>query len=173
MFEIGVLSCQHISITLEHPYMEAMTTIELDLTCMPNIKCNIFSLGGDYSSITSGLSRILQTCISIPITVRTLIKYWERENSNKICGLDNSSLSLFCSQGKNSSGKSHSTSNKNCCRINVKQTFNLNLKCFCFRLKIKPANKVIKMECSDLEKDTNKNGTKHADLLDEQSQQVM
>lgn len=106
MFEIGVLSCQHISITLEHPYMETMTTIELDLTCMPNIKCNIFSLGGDYSSITSGLSRILQTCISIPITVRTLIKYWERENSNKICGLDNSNLSLFCSQGKNSSGKS-------------------------------------------------------------------
>lgn len=112
MFEIGVLSCQHISITLEHPYMETMTTIELDLTCMPNIKCNIFSLGGDYSSITSGLSRILQTCISIPITVRTLIKYWERENSNKICGLDNSSLSLFCSQGKNSGGKSNPTQTK-------------------------------------------------------------
>lgn len=104
MFEIGVLSCQHISITLEHPFMETMTTIELDLTCMPNIKCNMFSLGGDYSSITSGLSRILQKCISIPITVRTLIKYWERENSNKICGLDNSNLSLFCSQGKIFSG---------------------------------------------------------------------
>lgn len=104
VFEIGALSCQHISITIEHPYMETMTTIELDLTCMPSIKCNIFSLGGDYSSITSGLSRILQTSISIPVTVRTLLKFWERENSNKSCDLDNSSLSLFCSQGKLFSG---------------------------------------------------------------------
>lgn len=29
------------------------------------------------------------------------------------------------------------------------------------------------MECSDLDNDMNKNGTKHADLLDGQSQQVM
>lgn len=34
------------------------------------------------------------------------------------------------------------------------------------------ANKVNKMECSDLENDTNKNGTKHRDFSDEQSQQV-
>lgn len=100
MFEISVLSCQHISIALEHPYLETMATIELDLTNMPNIKCDIFSLGGNYTSITSGLARILQTCASIPITVRTLIKYWEREHLNKIRGLDNSNLSLFCSQGE-------------------------------------------------------------------------
>lgn len=108
MFEIGVLSCQHISITLEHPHMETMTTIELDLTCMPNIKCNIFTLGADYSSIASGLSRILQTCISIPISVRTVIKYWERENANKMCGLDSSNLSLFCRERRNFSGEARS-----------------------------------------------------------------
>lgn len=95
MFEINVLSCQHISIALEHPFIETMATIELDLTNMPNIKCDIFSLGGNYNGITTGLSRILQTCASIPITVRTLIKYWEREHMNKIRGLDNSNLSLF------------------------------------------------------------------------------
>lgn len=104
MFEISVLSCQHISIALEHPFMETMATIELDLTNMPNIKCNIFSLGANYDSITSGLSRIIKTCASIPITVRTLIKYWEREHLNKMRGLDTSKLSLFCSQG-NFSGK--------------------------------------------------------------------
>ncbi|XP_031620544.1 mediator of RNA polymerase II transcription subunit 1 isoform X3 [Contarinia nasturtii] len=103
IFEISVLSCQHISITLEHPYLETMATIELDLTNMPNIKCNIFALGGDYNSITSGLSRILQTCASIPITVRMLIKYWEREHLNKVRGLDNNNLSLFCSQPGNTS----------------------------------------------------------------------
>lgn len=104
MFEISVLSCQHISIALEHPFMETMATIELDLTNIPNIKCNIFSLGGNYSSITLGLSRILQTCASIPITIRMLIKYWEREHLNKMRGLDSSNLSLFCSQGGNLSG---------------------------------------------------------------------
>lgn len=104
MFEISVLSCQHISIALEHPFMETMATIELDLMNIPNIKCNIFSLGGNYSSITSGMSRILQTCASIPITIRMLIKYWEREHLNKMRGLDNSNLSLFCSQGGNISG---------------------------------------------------------------------
>lgn len=100
MFEISVLSCQHISIVLEHPYLETMATIELDLTSMPNIECHIFSMGGNYKSVTPGLSRILQTCASIPITVRTLIKYWEREHLNKVRGLDNSNLSLFCSQGE-------------------------------------------------------------------------
>lgn len=35
------------------------------------------------------------------------------------------------------------------------------------------ANKVNKTECSDLENETNKNGTKHRDFPDEQSQQVM
>lgn len=107
MFEISVLSCQHITITMEHPFMETMATIELDLTSMPNIKCNIFSMGGAYSGVTSGLSRILQTCASIPITIRTLIKYWEREHMNKMRGLDITSLSLFCSQGGNVSGKQH------------------------------------------------------------------
>lgn len=105
MFEISVLSCQHISISLEHPHLETMATIELDLTNMPNIKCSIFTLGENYSGITLGLSRILQTCASIPITVRTLLKYWEREQLNKVRGLDNSNLSLFCSQGVNISGK--------------------------------------------------------------------
>lgn len=87
--------------------METMATIELDLTHIPNIKFGIFLLGGKYNSITSGLSRILQTCASIPITVRTLIKYWEREHLNNVRGLDNTNLSLFFSKGDNCSGEFH------------------------------------------------------------------
>lgn len=105
MFEVSVLSCQHISIALEHKFLETMATIELDLTNIPNIKCNIFSLDGNYGDIIVGLSRILQTCASIPVTIRMLIKYWEREHMNKMRGLDNSNLSLFCSQGGNLSGE--------------------------------------------------------------------
>lgn len=75
-----------------------MATVELDLSGNPNIKCNIFSLAGNYNSITSELSRILQKCVSIPVTIRTLIKYWEREHANKERGLDDSNLSLFLSQ---------------------------------------------------------------------------
>lgn len=103
-FEINAQSCQYISITLEHPFLETMATIEMDLTDIPNINCNIFSLSGNYNGITTGLSRILRTCASIPVTIRTLIKYWERENANKSHGLDSSNLSLFLSQGGDRSG---------------------------------------------------------------------
>lgn len=95
---MNALSCQHISITLEHPYTDSMATVELDLSGNPNIKCNIFSLGGNYNSITSELSRILHKCVSIPVTIRTLIKYWEREHANKERGLDDNNLGLFLSQ---------------------------------------------------------------------------
>lgn len=97
-FEINALSCQHISIALEHPYKDSMATVELDLSGNPNINCNIFSLAGNYNSITSELSRILQKCASIPVTIRALIKYWEREHASKEGGLDDSNLSLFLSQ---------------------------------------------------------------------------
>lgn len=78
--------------------METMATIELDLTNIPSIKCSIFAMGANYSTITPGLSRILHTCASIPVTVRTLIKYWDREHASKLRGLDISNLSLFCAQ---------------------------------------------------------------------------
>lgn len=108
MFEINALSCQHISIALEHPYRETMATIELDLTGLSNIKCNIFSMGSNYSSLTPTLSRIMQTCASIPVTVRALIKFWERENSNKLRGMDTTNLSLLLSQSEKGGGDRHS-----------------------------------------------------------------
>lgn len=114
MFEINSLSCQHISITLEHPFMETMATIELDLTDIPNIKCNVFAMGSNYSGIAAELSRILQTCASIPVTVRTLIKYWERENQNKSNGVENSNLSLLLSQdGVQNGNGSHQNGDEN------------------------------------------------------------
>lgn len=107
MFEINALSCQHISIALEHPYHETMATIELDLTGLSTIKCSIFSMGNNYNSLTPTLSRIMQTCASIPVTVRALMKFWDRENANKLRGLDTTNLSLLLSQSdRHSDGSS-------------------------------------------------------------------
>lgn len=89
MFEISALSCQHISVTLEHPYQETMATVELELAGISDIKCSIYSLNSSYSSFAKKLSKIVQKSASIPITLRTLIKHWDQENASKLAVLDN------------------------------------------------------------------------------------
>ena len=42
MFEITALSWQNLSISFVHPHEETMTTVDLDLTDIANIKCDIY-----------------------------------------------------------------------------------------------------------------------------------
>lgn len=39
------LSWQHLSVSLEHPQEESMTTVEIDLVDPSSIKCNLFGAG--------------------------------------------------------------------------------------------------------------------------------
>lgn len=95
MFEVNALSCQHISIALEHPFLETMATIELDLTNIVNIKCSIYSVSANYADIAVKLSKIIQTCVSIPVTLRALIKVWEHENQSGLPrSLENGNFNL-------------------------------------------------------------------------------
>lgn len=82
--EIRSLSCEQLSIALEQPFKQVMATVELDLSNIRNITCEIFAMSSDYSTFAGDLTRVLQRCVSVPVTVRTLIKYWEREDLNKV-----------------------------------------------------------------------------------------
>lgn len=82
MFEVCALSWQQISVSLEHPFEESMATVEFDLSNICNIECKIFSVVGKQcdQSLSAKLSRVVRHSLSIPVTMRALIKTWEEEN---------------------------------------------------------------------------------------------
>ncbi len=45
LLEVTALSWQHLSVSLEHPQEESMTTVEFDLTDPSSVKCNLFGAG--------------------------------------------------------------------------------------------------------------------------------
>lgn len=79
ILEVSALSWQHISVSVEHPYEETIATAELDLTDISALKCRLYGVGmTTIAEQTSELSgRVLQRCLSIPLTMRILLKIWE------------------------------------------------------------------------------------------------
>ncbi|XP_018365333.1 PREDICTED: mediator of RNA polymerase II transcription subunit 1 [Trachymyrmex cornetzi] len=79
ILEVSALSWQHISVSVEHPYEETMATAELDLTDISTLKCRLYGMSMTTNvEQTSDLSgRVLQRCLSIPLTMRMLLKIWE------------------------------------------------------------------------------------------------
>lgn len=100
MFEVSALSWQHLSISLEHPLEESMATAELDLSDISNVNCKIYTPtsssvnpnqpGTDSTSELA--SKILHRCLSIPITMRCVIKLWDEQANRN--GNENFSLPL-------------------------------------------------------------------------------
>lgn len=80
MFELCPLTWQHISITLERPFNETVSTFEIDLSCVTAIRCKLYSGGSKCTeSLTEHLAKVLQRCLSIPVTMRALLKLWQEE----------------------------------------------------------------------------------------------
>ncbi|XP_074040881.1 mediator complex subunit 1 [Leptinotarsa decemlineata] len=101
MFEVSALSSTHISISLEHPIEESMATAEIDLTDASNLICRIHNPGTpppvNAPDVASDLStKILNKCFSIPVTLRSVIKLWEKQSlrRNHYGGHENFSLPL-------------------------------------------------------------------------------
>lgn len=101
MFEVSALSWQHLSISLEHPLEESMATAELDLSDISNVNCKVYTptsssivnLNQPGTDSTSELaSKILHRCLSIPITMRCVIKLWDEQANRN--GNENFSLPL-------------------------------------------------------------------------------
>lgn len=103
MFEVSALSPTHLSISLEHPIEESMATAEIDLSDITNLVCRVQNHHPgtpppiNTPDITSELStKILNKCYSLPVTLRSVIKLWEKQSMrrNHYIGHENFSLPL-------------------------------------------------------------------------------
>ncbi|KAJ8722007.1 hypothetical protein PYW08_004409 [Mythimna loreyi] len=84
MFEVSALSWQHISVSLEHPGDDSMATVELELADPAAPRAKLYTLhAAPHDHIDDYITRVLQKTHSIPITLRSLIKIWEREAASK------------------------------------------------------------------------------------------
>ncbi|KAK3603593.1 hypothetical protein CHS0354_017310 [Potamilus streckersoni] len=74
VFEMTAVSLQHISVMFEHPLMESMITVELDLSDITNVKCSVCT-GQHEEKICSDdfSSKTFQRCFSVPVTLRAVI----------------------------------------------------------------------------------------------------
>ncbi|XP_030751629.1 mediator of RNA polymerase II transcription subunit 1 isoform X2 [Sitophilus oryzae] len=101
MFEVSALSSTQISISLEHPLEEFMATADIDLSDVSNLVCRIQNPGTppptNAPDIVSELAtKVLNKSFSIPVTLRAVIKMWEKQATrrNLYSGQENFSLPL-------------------------------------------------------------------------------
>ncbi|XP_067645869.1 mediator of RNA polymerase II transcription subunit 1 isoform X2 [Eurosta solidaginis] len=78
ILEVNAISFQQISVSLQHPYEESMATVEFDLRD-GNVKCTIYSITQNYDLLSLKLTKIVEKCLSIPVTIRALLKFWDQE----------------------------------------------------------------------------------------------
>ncbi|XP_052747649.1 mediator of RNA polymerase II transcription subunit 1 [Galleria mellonella] len=87
IFEVSALSWQHISVALEHPLDESLATLELDLAEPAAPRARLHALHSPHAAqrdqLDDYISRVLQKSHSIPVTLRSLVKIWEREAATK------------------------------------------------------------------------------------------
>ncbi|XP_034948266.1 mediator of RNA polymerase II transcription subunit 1 [Chelonus insularis] len=102
IFEVSALSWQHVSVSLEHPFEETLATAELDLTDISALKCKLYGVSMTNTEQTSEIvSKVLQRCLSIPVTMRALIKIWEGRNSIQINGISSGGTGSGATNGGN------------------------------------------------------------------------
>ncbi|KRT79682.1 hypothetical protein AMK59_7184, partial [Oryctes borbonicus] len=88
MFEISALSWTQISISLEHPMEESMATAEIDLSDISNLICRIHNPGtppppNTPDIVSDTATKHLNRCFSIPVTMRSVIRYWDNQAARK------------------------------------------------------------------------------------------
>lgn len=74
-FEISAISLDHMSVTFEHPLLEQMCSVEIDLGMDPTfIRCSLFGADEERSSSDEYATKVLQRCLSIPVTMRAILR---------------------------------------------------------------------------------------------------
>lgn len=80
MFEVTVVSLQFIQIFVEHPIKESIVTVELDLSDVKQVSCKINGSDQQFDSkLENYICRVLHKTMSIPMVLRSLMKFWENE----------------------------------------------------------------------------------------------
>ncbi|XP_055536445.1 mediator of RNA polymerase II transcription subunit 1 [Wyeomyia smithii] len=87
VFEVSALSCQYITVSLEHPYEESLAMVEFDLRDILAIQVRVFCNGYESDEQIAGrVALIVQRTMSIPVTLRALIRIWGEEYESKFKG---------------------------------------------------------------------------------------
>lgn len=64
-----------MSVTFEHPLLEQMCSVEIDLGMDPTcIRCSLFGAEDERTSSDEYATRVLQRCLSIPVTMRAILR---------------------------------------------------------------------------------------------------
>ncbi|XP_065308531.1 mediator of RNA polymerase II transcription subunit 1 isoform X1 [Dermacentor albipictus] len=104
MFEVNTTSISNISISFEHPLDESLATVDLNLSEITSVKCRIYTLNSDISICTDEYaSKVMQRCLSIPVTMRAVIRKAQGQRARMSSQGDSYSSAL------NSSGNAYLT----------------------------------------------------------------
>ncbi|XP_046992764.1 mediator of RNA polymerase II transcription subunit 1-like [Schistocerca americana] len=103
VFEVTALSAQSLSVSFEHPLEENMATAELELTDIGNLRCRVYGTGCDAGTVAEMASRVLQRSLSIPVTMRSLLRSWHQQ-AMRGCGGPNECGTPAGNQGGPGSG---------------------------------------------------------------------
>ncbi|KAK2726690.1 mediator of RNA polymerase II transcription subunit 1-like [Artemia franciscana] len=96
-FEVTAVSVSHLSIGFEHPNGESLCNATFDLSDLGSLRCQIYSSGGTDTVCSADFaSRVLQRCLSIPVTMRAIIRQgnafpnWTEELNTTAMNVDQS-----------------------------------------------------------------------------------
>ena len=75
-FEINAITLDHLAVAFEHPVFEKMCCLEIDLGPDPSsIRCCLYITEEEVSTASNDFAtKVLQKCLSIPVTMRALLK---------------------------------------------------------------------------------------------------
>ncbi|XP_063953499.1 mediator of RNA polymerase II transcription subunit 1-like [Lytechinus pictus] len=79
LFEVTPYTNQKLTVTFEHPAREGVACVELDLTDQSAVKAKLHSGPGEEAFCSDDYAtKVLQKCLSIPITMRAIMKKAEQ-----------------------------------------------------------------------------------------------
>jgi len=74
-FEISSISLSQLSISFEHPLLEQMCCVEIDLGADPTcIQCHLYGTDQENQANNEYATKVLQRCLSIPVFMRAILK---------------------------------------------------------------------------------------------------
>lgn len=74
-FDINAIALDHMSVTFEHPLLEQMCSVEIDLGTDPTcVRCSLYGAEDERTASDDYVTKVLQRCLSIPVTMRAILR---------------------------------------------------------------------------------------------------
>jgi len=115
-FEINSINLNQLSVAFEHPLLEQMCSVEIDLGADPTcVQCHLYGTDQENQANNDYATKVLQKCLSIPVFMRAILKkmqtssHWINSNSSQ----HGTSERRFPSQFTGGDMDTHSNSNSN------------------------------------------------------------